>query len=389
MPSPLKSGIINQPICIKPPMTPQKESGKEGLNILLMLACFIIITAGLHAGKQVLLPIVLSGFLAIVSYPLTSFFKGRLKFPHWLAVMFTVIMDFGVLVGLGYLAQYLGRDLAQTITDKYHPLLMAKIQELRHFLIAQDWNNMADQMLQEIPELLNGQRIVAFSTGLMGQLASMLTFTTLILILMTFFLGEAPRFHRNINQLGHHNDNGIRRFSNALCGVQKYLIIKTFISAVTGFLAFLLCYYIKVDFPLLWGIAAFALNFIPTFGSIIAAIPPTLLALLLISPTAGIIVAVGYLVINTALGNCLEPMLMGKQFGIVTSMVLLSVIFWGWVWGPIGMLLAVPITMLIKLGLESSKDLAWIAQLIDNPPTPRFPIHPLHSGKNDDSSNKE
>lgn len=78
--------------------------------------------------------------------------------------------------------------------------------------------------------------------------------------------------------------------------------------------------------------------------------------MLLISPTAGIIVAGGYLVINTALGNCLEPMLLGRQFGIVTSMVLLSVIFWGWVWGPIGMLLAVPITMLIKLGLESSKD---------------------------------
>ena len=84
-------------------MTFQKESGKEGLKILLMLASVIIITAGLQAGKPVLLPIVLSGFLAIVSYPLTTFFKSRLCFPHWLAVTFTVIMDFGILVGLGYL----------------------------------------------------------------------------------------------------------------------------------------------------------------------------------------------------------------------------------------------------------------------------------------------
>lgn len=315
-------------------MTFQKESGKEGLKILLMLASVIIITAGLQAGKPVLLPIVLSGFLAIVSYPLTTFFKSRLCFPHWLAVTFTVIMDFGILVGLGYLAQYLGQDLAKTVTVKYQPLMMEKIHELRAFLIEQDWNNLADQMLQEFPDLLNGQRIVAFSTGVMGQLASMLTFTTLILILMTFFLGEAPRFRANINKLGHNSDTGIRKFSKALAGVQKYLIIKTFISAVTGLLAFLLCYYMNVDFPLLWGIVAFALNFIPTFGSIIAAIPPTLLAMLLISPTAGIIVAGGYLVINTALGNCLEPMLLGRQFGIVTSMVLLSVIFWGWVWAP-------------------------------------------------------
>jgi len=369
-------------------MTPQKESGKEGLKILLMLASVIVITAGLQ-GKPVLLPIVLSGFLAIVSYPLTTFFKGRLRFPHWLAVTFTVIMDFGILVGLAYLAQYLGQDLARTVTVKYQPLMMEKIHELRAFLIERDWNNLADQMLQELPDLLNGQRIVAFSTGVMGQLASMLTFTTLILILMTFFLGEAPRFRMNINKLGNNSDTGIRKFSKALAGVQKYLIIKTFISAATGLLAFLLCYYMKVDFPLLWGIVAFALNFIPTFGSIIAAIPPTLLAMLLISPTAGIIVAGGYLVINTVLGSCLEPMLLGRQFGIVTSMVLLSVIFWGWVWGPIGMLLAVPITMLIKLGLESSKDLAWIAQLIDNPPTPRFPLPPLHSGKTNESTTKE
>ena len=146
-------------------MTPQKESGKEGLKILLMLASVIVITAGLQAGKPVLLPIVLSGFLAIVSYPLTTFFKGRLRFPHWLAVTFTVIMDFGILVGLAYLAQYLGQDLARTVTVKYQPLMMEKIHELRAFLIERDWNNLADQMLQELPDLLNGQRIVAFSTG--------------------------------------------------------------------------------------------------------------------------------------------------------------------------------------------------------------------------------
>ena len=121
-------------------MTPQKEPGKEGLKILLMLASAIIITAGLQAGKQVLLPIVLSGFLAIVSYPITTFFKNKLRFPHWLAVLFTVIMDFGVLVGLGYLAQYLGQDLAKTINAKYYPLLFEKVHEFRAFLIERDWN---------------------------------------------------------------------------------------------------------------------------------------------------------------------------------------------------------------------------------------------------------
>lgn len=370
-------------------MITQAQPGKEGLKVLLMLASAIIITAGLQAGKQVLVPVVLSGFLAIVSYPLTTFFKRRLRFPHWLAVTFTVIMDFSVLVGLAYLVQYLAQDLTNTITSKYIMLAKENLETFRTYLTDKDLNSQVDQVLQQIPDMLDGPRIVAFSTGLMGQLASMLTFITLILILTTFFLGEAPRFSRNINRLGGKNEKAILKFSKALTGVQKYLIIKTLISATTGFLAFLLCYYMKVDFPLLWGIVAFALNFIPTFGSIIAAVPPTILALLLISPTAGVIVAAGYLAINTALGNCLEPMLMGRQFGIVTSMVLLSVIFWGWVWGPIGMLLAVPITMLIKLGLESSKDLAWIARLIDNPPTPKFPLATLHPEETAESTTKD
>lgn len=370
-------------------MTFQKESGKEGLKILLMLASVIIITAGLQAGKPVLLPIVLSGFLAIVSYPLTTFFKSRLCFPHWLAVTFTVIMDFGILVGLGYLAQYLGQDLAKTVTVKYQPLMMEKIHELRAFLIEQDWNNLADQMLQELPDLLNGQRIVAFSTGVMGQLASMLTFTTLILILMTFFLGEAPRFRANINKLGHNSDTGIRKFSKALAGVQKYLIIKTFISAVTGLLAFLLCYYMNVDFPLLWGIVAFALNFIPTFGSIIAAIPPHTSRHASDQPYCGHHCcrrlpgdqhSPGKLPGTHAAGTTIRHC---DQYGSALRHLL------GLGMGPIGMLLAVPITMLIKLGLESSKDLAWIAQLIDNPPTPRFPLPPLHSGKTNESTTKE
>ena len=130
------------------------------------------------------------------------------------------------------------RDRAKTINAKYYPLLFEKVHEFRAFLIERDWNNLADQMLQEIPDLLNSQRIVALSTGVMGQLASMLTFTTLILILMTFFLGEAPRFRANINKLGSNSDTGIRKFSKALEGVQKYLVIKTFISALTGCLLY-------------------------------------------------------------------------------------------------------------------------------------------------------
>ena len=254
-----------------------------------------------------------------------------------------------------------------TITQKYIPLAHEKIEELKVFLADNNLESMSEQFMADLPSYLDGPKILEFSTNIMAQAATFVATTTLILILMTFFLGEGPKFRENAGRVASETGDGINKFIIALSSIQKYLIIKTIVSAITGLLAFLLCLLVGVDFPLLWGIMAFAFNFIPTFGSIIAAIPPAIIALLLIGPSACLIIVAGYLAINMALGNGIEPKLLGRQFGIATSVVLLSVIFWGWVWGPICMLMAVPITLLIKLGLECSHDLKWIAMLVDNP----------------------
>ena len=113
---------------------------------------------------------------------------------------------------------------------------------------------------------------------------------------------------------------------------------------------------------------AYVLNYIPTIGSIVAAIPPILTALLMGGWGDCFIITGAYLTINFAIGNGIEPIFLGKQFGIATSVVLLSVLLWGWVWGPCGMLLAMPITVLIKLALENSRDLSWMATIVDDAP---------------------
>ncbi len=353
---------------------PTKHTQKNGLKALLTIASGIVIIAGLQAGKGMLLPIVLACFFAIVSYPVTNFLKKFLKFPHWLAVFFTVVVDFAVLGVLGFIGYILAADLSKTITDKYVPLAQHKVEELKGFLVQNNWENISSQLTTDIFSYLDAPKIVSFSTNIMAQAATFIATTTLILILMTFFLSEGPKFNKNANRIADEQGEGILKFIKALSNIQQYLIIKTLVSGLTGLLAYILCKSVGVDFPLLWGIIAFAFNFIPTFGSIIAAIPPALIALLLIGPTACLIVVLGYLAINMVLGNCIEPKLLGKQFGIATSVVLLSVIFWGWVWGPIGMLMAVPITLLIKLGLECSTDLKWAAMLIDSPNEPKFDI---------------
>ncbi len=121
---------------------------------------------------------------------------------------------------------------------------------------------------------------------------------------------------------------------------------------------------IGVDFPLLWGMLAFLLNYVPTLGSIIAAVPPVLLAIVQLGPGHALATALVFVGVNVVLGNFVEPHFMGRRLGLSTLVVFLSLVFWGWVWGPVGMLLSVPLTMIVKIMLENTEDLRWVAVLL-------------------------
>jgi len=185
------------------------------------------------------------------------------------------------------------------------------------------------------------------------------------MLLTVFMLSEARMFGRRFNAICEARGPNIQRMLSATKDIQRYLGIKTLVSLLTGFLAGVLCWSVGLEFPLLWGILAFALNYIPAIGSVIAGIPPVMLSLLVTGDWKhAVIVASGYLLINGFLGNFLEPTLLGRRFGLSTLVVVISVIFWGWIWGPIGMLLAVPLTMLVKVAMDNSADFRWIAVAI-------------------------
>jgi len=152
------------------------------------------------------------------------------------------------------------------------------------------------------------------------------------------------------------------------------------ISVVTGALLGVWTGLLGLDFAILWGILAFALNFIPTVGSIIAAVPPMILALVLFGPGHMFAVGAGFLVVNITLGNMLEPRIMGDQFGLSALVVFLSLVFWGWLWGPAGMLLSVPLTVTIHSVLAHNESTRWLAVLMGGsraltpPPVATLPI---------------
>jgi predicted PurR-regulated permease PerM len=178
---------------------------------------------------------------------------------------------------------------------------------------------------------------------------------------MIFVLLEASTVGTKVEAAFGRGAASLERSRAFLVDLGRYLGIKTLVSFATGFLAFLLTWSIGLDFPLLWAMLAFLLNYVPTIGSIIAAVPAILLALVQLGPGEAVATMTGFVAINVLFGNIIEPRLMGYGVGISPLIVFVGLIFWYWVFGPVGMLLSVPLTMTLKLALENDARTRWVA----------------------------
>ena len=153
-----------------------------------------------------------------------------------------------------------------------------------------------------------------------------------------------------------------KRFSD---NIKKYLVIKAWISLATGILIGILVWLIDLEYPLLWALLAFFLNFVPSVGSFLASVPAVALALVTGGSVLAIQTAVVFIFVNTLIGNIIEPRVMGNNMGLSPLVVFCSLVFWGWVFGPVGILLAVPLTMVLHIAFESHPETHWLAVLLE------------------------
>ncbi len=380
-----------------PSMGSDEESERLSVGrMLLLLAAVVIGVAGLKAAQNVFLPVLLAFFVATVSYPITDWLMRR-RVPSAAAVLLTVLVDFAFIAGVVVLGVVLMQDLQKKWNDKYAGQLYSQVRDGSGELASQleEWgvadapekiriaveSNLAS--LQEI----RFTSIWDFGTGVLGHLVGFAGAALIFLILTIFMLSEARMFGARLEAISEAHGPNIARVLNATRDIQRYLAIKTVISLATGILAGLLCWAAGLDFWVLWGIVAFALNYIPVIGSLVAGVPPTILALVVAGMPSAILVMGGYLLINNFLGSFVEPIMVGRRFGISTLVVVISVLFWGYVWGAFGMLLAVPLTMLIKVVLEGSEEFRWIGvaissdQSMDAIGTKKLRMTPTQEGK--------
>ena len=332
-----------------------KERSFNAERVLLIAACLVIVIAGMKAAQTILIPFTFAVFLSLLAGgPIVWLSKKGL--PNFLSITLVtavIILLFSLLSLL--LVASINEFTAELPT--YRKNLQIVIGDLEIYL-AQYKIDAA----KIIPAFNPGDYLVVFTKTLKGAVQAVSGFV-IVLIMMIFMVIEGNSFRKKFDSsLGDQFD--ISKFTGVAIDVERYLVIKTFTSFITGLAVGLLTYFMEMDFPLLWGLVAFLLNYVPFIGSIIAAIPAILVSLVMIPLSNVLLLIAGYLAINIGISNFLEPVLMGKRLGLSVLIVFLSLMFWGWVWGPAGALMSVPLTMIVKIIFEHSPQLSWVSTLM-------------------------
>jgi predicted PurR-regulated permease PerM len=344
------------------PMIFDKTEQHPGARLLLVLACVVVVAAGLRAAKPIMVPFFLGLFLAVVSMPIMFGLRIR-RVPAVLAIALTVLADVLVIGLILLLVVNSMGDLVERLPI-YRAALVDLVNRWGAWLIERGLLDLE----YVTANLFDPASVFDLLQNTLQAAASLSTLIFVVGIIMVFLLAEATVFPYKFQAILGHDRNSRIRITHTVQEVQAYLGIKTIISLATGLLAGLFCWVMSLDFPIVLGLIAYALNYIPTIGSVIAAVPALALALVLYDWPWMLLVGLGYLAINTAFGHIIEPQWMGRRMGLSTLVVVMSLLFWGWIWGPIGALLAVPLTMVLKIGLENTPDLKWIAILLDKSP---------------------
>jgi AI-2 transport protein TqsA len=328
---------------------------------LVKIAALIIIFAGVIYAKSIITPFLLALFISIIcAQPLTWLEKRRI--PRWLAL---IIVIFGLIVLFSGFTYLIGGTVSSFSGNlsQYESTLTTISNSFVQFLNEKGIKIPKDQFFT----LVQPAKILEFTAGALNTVFNMVGTTFLVFLIILFILLEFGSFSVKAKAIQIESDKSISYFSTILQNIRHYLGIKTLLCLSVGILVYLALLIIGVDYPLLWALIAGLMNYIPNIGSIIATIPTVLFALIQLGLGGALWTLGATMIIHNVLGNFIEPRIMGKGLGLSTLVVFLSLLFWGFTLGMVGMLLSAPLTMTIKIVLEQNEKTRWLAILLGTP----------------------
>jgi predicted PurR-regulated permease PerM len=382
-------------------------SDKSPTRYVFAAAAFVIVIAGMRAAQSLLVPFLLAAFLAVVlTPPLHWLERRRIPTPFALLIIVTILSLVGVAVfGIvgksisdfsGRLPRYtdaLRSQIAEVkgwaerevsgFSGMDETELLPETENANETVDAPKTKTTAEGTNESLPiakpsaeestppyggrndlKWLDPEWAMGVIKSITAELGNLLSNAMIILITVTFMLLEASRLPAKVRAAFGRQGTTHSHIDDIVDNIRRYMAIKTTTSLITAVLVTILVIAFGLDYPLLWGLMAFLFNYVPNIGSIIAAVPAVVLALVDRGLGVAMGTAVGYLAINCVIGYVIEPRFMGKGLGLSTLVVFVSLVFWGWVLGAVGMFLSAPLTMMVKIVLEDFNETRWIAILL-------------------------
>ena len=373
-----------------------------GTKFLLATAAIIVILAGLKAAQSLISPFLLAVFFALILTPPLAWLKKK-GLPDAIAII--VLSACVFLLGLGIvlifsssLTQFAAKlptykekvtagyttmdtwinDVADKVStlgesiQQLNPLVTEELQEEEGTLVPEpagvpDNAGVPAKLSRlSLSNVISVNTLLSFAQSSVNTLLNFVTSSSLVIFMLVFMLIEAARMPGKVKEAFSGRDLSNEYFKKIADDTWNYMKIKTIICFLTGLFTSLGLWFLGVEYAILWGILMFFLNYIPNIGQIIASVPPILLSLIDGGVSLAIWVTLWLILVNSFFGIGIEPRYMGEGLGISSLVVLLSLIFWGWLLGPVGMFLSAPLTMVMKIVLQNDPKTKWIAVLLSN-----------------------
>lgn len=328
------------------------------LSALLFCASFIVIIAGMRAASSFLSPLLLSLFLAALLYPAYKWLLSR-GIPTWLAV--TLMVTGVTLVGLGVIALlWLSIEQLRSNLFLYTARLVAQRIRFETWLAALGYD--IPNMLSL--EFFNRQVMVTWGARALANLGTLLVTGVFVLVATIFLLLQATYLSDRLRrELG--PDSLLHTQAVVVAQrVARYFSIRVRVNLIVAVGITVWLYILDVDLAVLWGLLAFFLSFVIYVGLGVAAIPPVLLALAESGPLYAVLVIAGVVIINLTVENVLAPSMMGQGLNLAPVVVMASIVFWSWVLGPLGLILAIPLTVIVVMILASYAETHWLVAVL-------------------------
>jgi predicted PurR-regulated permease PerM len=328
------------------------------------------VIAALRAASQVLIPVTFAAFLTVLLAPVLRSLK-RLHVPTFLGIPLTVLSCVAVLL---LLFTVVGQSVNALVATA--PRYQERFVSLTHGAIAWLSAHGIEVSQQKLISSLRSDRALSLLGQALSELATLLSHVMLILLLVLFLLVDTVDLPQRMKATFGGARVEILRLYRIAEEVKQYLVLKTYLCLLTGFVVWVVLTVTGIDFAPLWALLSVLLGYVPNIGPFIASAPPVVLALLQVGPGRMVIVLAMLSTVHMVIGNLLEPHVLGRRLGLSAFSVFVALIVWGWIWGAAGMLLSVPLMVVIKILLENSPRYGFLAQLLEPATTKRLSQSP-------------